>query len=185
MITLREAVQIIQNGGVILYPTDTIWGIGCDPRNTTAVERIFTIKRRNPTKSMILLASNMRQVEQIVPDFPDVCYDLVEFSESPLTIVYPSSQGICSQVCGQDNSVAIRVSKDPFCKQLIDQLKFPLVSTSANISGEHFPLSLSDIPPEIIQAVDGVLENPQFVGTQLPSKIIKIGKNNQIELIRK
>lgn len=184
MDNIKKAVEILRNGGVILYPTDTIWGLGCDPTNDKAIQRIFEIKKRPANKSLILLAESMTQVEQFVPNFPDVCYDLTDFAESPLTIVYPCSRNLSPLVCGDDKSIAIRVSKDVFCKKLIQQFRKPIVSTSANISGERFPLHFDDISNEITEKVDFILENPNYVGTTQPSKIIKIAQNGEVKILR-
>lgn len=184
MSNITKAIEIMRNGGVILYPTDTIWGIGCDPTNEVAIQRVFEIKKRDAKKSFILLAESMTQVEHFVPEFPDVCYDLADFAESPLTIVYPCSKNLSPLVCGNDTSVAIRVTKDLFCKKLIQQFKKPIVSTSANVSGKQFPLHFEDIDSEIIEQVDFVLENPQYTGTKTPSKIIQIAKNGVIKILR-
>jgi L-threonylcarbamoyladenylate synthase len=182
---IAKAVEIIQNGGVILYPTDTIWGIGCDPTNEKAIKRIIEIKKRSEGKSFVLLADTINRVERYVKEFPEVCYDLVDLATEPLTIVYPVSSGLSSLVCGEDGSVAFRVTADMFCRKLIQHLKKPIVSTSANISGEAFPTRFQDIAQEIIDQVDFVLHNPDYIGTKTPSKIIKFSKNGNIELIRR
>jgi len=182
---IAKAVEIIQNGGVILYPTDTIWGIGCDPTNEKAIKRIIEIKKRSEGKSFILLADSINRVERYVKEFPEVCYDLVDLATEPLTIIYPVSMGLSPLVCGEDGSVAFRVTADMFCRRLIQQLKKPIVSTSANISGKSFPIRFEDIAQEIVDQVDFVLDNPDYIGTKNPSKIIKFSKNGNIELIRR
>jgi L-threonylcarbamoyladenylate synthase len=180
-----KATEAIKTGGVVLYPTDTIWGLGCDPSNDDAVRKVMDIKKRDESKSFILLVDSIHMLERYVPEFPEICYDLIETAIDPLTIIYPSSKGLSKLVTAADGSIGIRVTQDPFCKKLIQTLRKPILSTSANISGEPFPLDLDSVSPEIKDKVDFILENPTFQSSKTPSKIIKIGKNGEIELIRR
>jgi L-threonylcarbamoyladenylate synthase len=180
-----QATEVIKNGGVILYPTDTIWGLGCDPSNDEAVRKVMKIKQRDESKSFILLVDSIPMLERFVPEFPEICYDLIETAIDPLTIIYPTSKGLSNLVTAADGSIGIRVTNDPFCKKLIQTMRKPILSTSANISGESFPMDFDSISPEIKDQVDFVLNNPGFKSSETPSKIIKIAKNGEIELIRR
>lgn len=180
-----KATEVIKNGGVLLYPTDTIWGIGCDPSNDDAVRKVMSIKQRDESKSFILLVDSISMLEKYVPEFPEICYDLIETAIEPLTIIYPTSRGFSKLVTGDDGSIGIRVTQDLFCKKLIQTLRRPILSTSANISGEPFPEDFDSVDDRIKQKVDYILDNPAFKSSQTPSKIIKISKNGEIELIRR
>jgi L-threonylcarbamoyladenylate synthase len=180
-----KAAEVIKNGGVVLYPSDTIWGLGCDPTNEKAVQKVMEIKKRNEAKSFILLVDSIPMLERYVPEFPEICYELIEVAIDPLTIVYPTSKGLSKLVTGNDGSIGIRVTMDPMCKKLIQTIRKPLVSTSANISGEPFPMDFEGISQEIKDKVDFIMDNPEFKSSQTPSKIIKIHRNGEIELIRR
>lgn len=180
-----KATEVIRSGGVILYPTDTIWGLGCDPSNSEAVKKVMAIKQRDESKSFILLVDSAPMLEMFVPEFPEICYDLIDTAIDPLTIIYPTSQGLSSLVTGQDGSIGIRVTQDSFCKKLIQTLRRPILSTSANISGKPFPTDIESVDENIVRQVDFTLNNPNFKSSETPSKIIKIGKNGEIELIRR
>lgn len=180
-----KAAEVIKNGGVVLYPSDTIWGLGCDPTNEKAVQKVMEIKKRNEAKSFILLVDSIPMLERYVPEFPEICYELIEVAIEPLTIVYPTSKGLSKLVTGNDGSIGIRVTMDPMCKKLIQTIRKPLVSTSANISGEPFPMDFESISQEIKDKVDFIMDNPEFKSSQTPSKIIKIHRNGEIELIRR
>jgi L-threonylcarbamoyladenylate synthase len=180
-----KAAEVIKNGGVVLYPSDTIWGLGCDPTNEKAVQKVMEIKKRNEAKSFILLVDSIPMLERYVPEFPEICYELIEVAIDPLTIIYPTSKGLSKLVTGNDGSIGIRVTMDPMCKKLIQTIRKPLVSTSANISGEPFPMDFEGISQEIKDKVDFIMDNPEFKSSQTPSKIIKIHRNGEIELIRR
>jgi len=174
----------IKKGGTILYPTDTIWGIGCDATNEIAVKRIFEIKKRPPAKAMVILVAEASQLD-FYAEIPDVARDLVEYAENPLTIIYPNAKGIARPLIAEDGSIAIRVVKDEFCKMLINNLRKPLVSTSANISGEPAPPFFDEISEEIKSGVDYIVPLRQSEHTKsAPSRIIKLGMNGAIEVIR-
>lgn len=177
-------VKTIKSGGTVLYLSDTIWGLGCDPSNESAVEKIIQLKNRPTEKSFIVLTDHFRFLEKIVPEFPEVCYDLVDLSTDPLTIIYPNAKGLAKQVTAEDGSVGIRVTKDPYCISYLRALNGPLLSTSANLSGEPFPKSFKDIHPSIIAGVDYILECTQERKNPRPSKVIKIGLDSRIEIIR-
>ena len=148
---IEEAVRVLRQGGVILYPTDTVWGLGCDATSEQAVERIFRIKKRSSAKSLVLLACDMDMVARYVKEIPDIAIDLVEVNDAPMTIIYPGAQLLAPNVVAEDGSVGIRIPLDTednspasFCRQLVRRLGKPLVSTSANISGEDAPKCFSD-----------------------------------------
>lgn len=182
---VEKAAEIIKAGGIILYPTDTIWGIGCDPANDKAVNRIFELKGRDSQKSLILLVSSEQLLNKYVKEIPDICYDLIDLSDKPLTIVYPRGQHVAPGVCAEDGSIAIRFTKDEFCSKLMNKTSCGLISTSANISGEAFPLSLDDISDSIRNGVDYIVNLPLQNKVIKPSQIVKIGLNNEVTIIRK
>src|ERR1700735_5398908 len=158
---VAKAFKIIQDGGIILYPTDTIWGIGCDATNTEAVKKIYRLKQRDEAKSMIILLDTENKLESYISEVNQLAYDLIEYAENPLTLVLPGAKNISPALISGDGSIGIRVSKYPFCQQLIQQLRKPLVSTSANISGKPSPQYFSQIALEIIEGVDYVVELEQ------------------------
>lgn len=182
---IREAVRVMQSGGVILYPTDTIWGIGCDACNENAVRRVFEIKRRAEAKSVISLVDSEVKVEFYVRSVPDVAWQLWECSDEPLTLVLDGARNLASGVIASDGSVALRVTREAFSRQLCMRMKRAIVSTSANIAGEPAPRCFSEISPEILQAVDYVcLSRRDEAPRQAPSHIIKIGPSGEVKIIR-
>ena len=182
---IREAVRVMQSGGVILYPTDTIWGIGCDACNEDAVRRVFEIKRRAEAKSVISLVDSEVKVEFYVRSVPDVAWQLWECSDEPLTLVLDGARNLASGVIASDGSVALRVTREAFSRQLCVRMKRAIVSTSANIAGEPAPRCFSEISPEILQAVDYVcLSRRDEAPRQTPSHIIKIGPSGEVKIIR-
>ncbi len=191
---LAEALRVVREGGTILYPTDTVWGLGCDATNAAAVARIFEIKQRADSKSLVLLASDLDMVAKYVKEIPSIAVDLVEVNDAPMTIIYPGA--ICSETgdkwhlaascVAADGTVGIRIPLAPWCKQLVFKLGRPLVSTSANISGEPTPQRFSDIPQEIKDAVDFVVPpSVDTASTGRASQILKVGLRGEIEIIRK
>jgi L-threonylcarbamoyladenylate synthase len=181
---VKICVNILKKGGVILYPTDTVWGIGCDATNESAVKRVFEIKKRPSSKAMVILVSDASQLDTYA-DVPEVAKDLVEFAENPLTIVYPGAKRLATSLISEDRSIAIRVVKDEFCEMLMNSLRKPLVSTSANISGEAAPAFFDEISDEIKSKVDYIVPLRQSDrAKRAPSKIIKLGMNGSIEIIR-
>jgi L-threonylcarbamoyladenylate synthase len=181
---IRKCIDILKKGGTILYPTDTIWGIGCDATNELAVKKIFEIKKRPTAKAMVILVAELSQVEYYA-EIPEVAWDLVEYAENPLTIVYPNAKRIAASLIGEDGTIAIRVVKDEFCRMLINSLRKPIVSTSANISGEVAPAYFDEISEEIKSKVDYIVPLRQSEKTKSkPSRIIKLGMNGAFEIIR-
>lgn len=182
---IEKAAEIIKNGGVILYPTDTIWGLGCDPNNEEALDKLIRIKKRDPNKSLIVLVNNEALLQRYVKNIPDVCYDLIDYTDRPLTIVYPDAQYLSKKVIGKDGSVAIRITKDEFCQRLIQRCKNGIVSTSANISNEPYLGNLEDLPEAITSEVDYIVNLPLKSNSVKPSQIIQIKKNGEFTIIRK
>lgn len=191
---LAEALRTVREGGTILYPTDTVWGLGCDATNAAAVARIFEIKQRAEAKSLVLLASDLDMVAKYVKEIPSIAIDLVEVNDAPMTIIYPgatcSETGdrwhLAANAVADDGTVGIRIPLMDWCKQLVFKLGRPLVSTSANLSGEPTPKRFSDIPQALKDAVDFVV--PPSVDTQSTgraSQILKVGLGGEIEIIRK
>ncbi len=182
---IDEAVRILKAGGVILYPTDTVWGLGCDATNEEAVAKVFAIKRRSEAKSLVLLACDLDMVALHVKEIPSIAIDLVEVNDAPMTIVYPGAQGLAANVVAEDGSVGIRIPRHEFCEQLVRRLRRPLVTTSANVSGEPAPASFADIAPEIRAAVDWTAPRRFEQGsTGRASQIIKLGLRGEVEIIR-
>ncbi|WP_179414902.1 L-threonylcarbamoyladenylate synthase [Mucilaginibacter sp. E4BP6] len=183
---VAKAFKIIQDGGIILYPTDTIWGIGCDATNTEAVQKIYRLKQRDEAKSMIILLDNDNKLQSYVAEVPDVAYDLIEFAENPLTLVMPGAKNISPALINKDGSIAIRIVKNDFCEQLIQRLRKPLVSTSANISGKASPQYFSQVDQEIIDGVDYVVDIDQHsMEIKNPSTIMRLEPGGKFEFIRR
>ena len=183
--TYHEAIQTLKSGGVLLYPSDTIWGLGCDVRNEQAIDKILALKNRPSTKGLIVLISKIEQLSEYVEQVPDLAWDLVEFAEDPLTIIYPKGKNVSPSLLGTDGSIAIRLVKDEFCKGLIYRYQRAIVSTSANLSGEPSPLNFASIAPSIASGVDGILKNPAGDGpAKKASKIVQLGLYGDYKLIR-
>ncbi len=181
---MENIINILKSGGTILYPTDTIWGIGCDATNIEAVNKIFDIKKREKNKSMIILVESEKRLQDLV-DVPEMAWEIIDLSEKPVTIVYENPRGLPKELLAEDGSIGIRLVKNDFCKKLITKLNKPLVSTSANFSGEKSPLKFSDISAEIIDLVDyAVEENRDVVSKYSGSSVIKIWSDNRIKVLR-
>jgi len=182
---IEHCLIILEKGGTLLYPTDTIWGIGCDATNPMAVERVFRIKRRDDSKSLIILLDDAGKIGDYVEEVPGPARKMVASAASPLTIIYPGAKNLADNVMAEDRSVAIRVVKHDFCRELIRKFGKPIVSTSANISGENYPAGFAQISPEIKNSVDHVVDEIFCNRDKVqPSKIIKIEKNGEITVIR-
>ncbi len=182
---IRKACEVMRNGGVILYPTDTVWGIGCDATNEEAVKRVFEIKRRADSKAMLVLVDSPVKVESYVEDVPEVAWDLMEMTDKPLTIIYDGAKNLAPNLIAADGTVGIRVTAEEFSKQLCFAFRKPVVSTSANISGQPSPAVFSEISDEIKQAVDYVVDcRRNETGHSKPSSIIKLGKGGEVKIIR-
>lgn len=183
---LNKALETLKNGGIILYPTDTIWGIGCDATNPEAVEKVFALKGRNKGKSMIVLLHNDNQLAGYVNDVPEVAYQLIEVADRPMTIIYSNAKNLASNVIAEDGSVGIRIVNHPFCQQLLQRFRKPIVSTSANISGQPSAAAFDEIAEEIKQGVDYIVQYGQQDTTKgKPSIIMKLDPSGKFEFIRK
>jgi L-threonylcarbamoyladenylate synthase len=182
---IKKALDVLYSGGVILYPTDTVWGIGCDATNEKAVQRIFEIKKRADAKAMLVLIDNPGKLQSYVEEIPDIAWDLIEMTQKPLTIIYLGAKNLAKNLIAEDKSVGIRVTNEAFSKTLCMRFKRPIVSTSANVSGQPTPANFSQISREIISAVDYVVNFRQNeLSEPKPSSIIKLGKGNLFQLIR-
>ena len=182
---LREALDCLKKGGIILYPTDTIWGIGCDATNSEAVKRIFNLKKRADSKSMLVLVNNEAALERIVNEVPDVAWQLLEASVNPLTVIYDNARGVAPELIAEDGTIGIRITKENFSNELCRRFGKPIVSTSANISGEKSPAFYKEISDEIKKGVDYIVAYRQDDDTKkTASNIIKLGKNGEVKIIR-
>ncbi|NRT15576.1 L-threonylcarbamoyladenylate synthase [Flavobacterium sp. 28A] len=180
-----KAYEIIKNGGIILYPTDTVWGIGCDATNPEAVAKIYKLKKRAETQSMIVLMNGEKMMYNVFKDIPEVAWQILDFSENPTTLVLDNPRNVATNLIATDKTLGVRIIKEPFCFKLLERMKKPLVSTSANISGQATPKSFKEINPEIIKGVDYVvnLQRDKIAGK--PSTIIKLTNDSQVKVIRK
>ena len=181
----NNALLTLKKGGLILYPTDTVWGIGCDATNAEAVEKVFKLKQRSDDKSLICLVSDFKMLNEFIEDVPEVAYDILKYAAKPTTIIYDEPIRIAENIIAKDNTLAIRVVKDDFCKTLIRKFRKPIVSTSANISGTPTPGTYSEIDPLILEGVDYVVNLHRDKKTGKPSAIIKLGNDGSVKVIRK
>jgi len=181
-----KAVDVLKAGGLILYPTDTIWGIGCDATNSEAVKKVYAIKKRQEAKSLIVLVDNAIRLERTIEEVPEVAWDLIEYSEKPVTIIYDKPKGIAANAVHKDKSLGIRIVQDKFCKELIRKLNKPIVSTSANISGKKQATNFSEIDQEIKNAVDHIVNlRHEELNLNQSSMVIKLDASGLINIIRK
>lgn len=183
---IRTAVQTLRQGGLILYPTDTIWGIGCDAANEEAVRRIFQLKRREDSKAMICLVDSADRMQRYLRQVPDVAWDVVEYADKPLTLILDGAVNLAPSLIAEDGSVGLRVTKENISHELCYRFQKAIVSTSANISGEPSPACFDEISEEIRQGVDYIMRSRQNdTSKSKPSQIIKLGLDGQIKIIRK
>ena len=181
----HDAITSLKSGGVILYPSDTIWGLGCDVRMDASIEKLLQIKNRPADKGLIVLISKIEQLSEYVEEVPEIAWDLVEFAEDPLTVIYPKGKNVSRHLLGPDGSIAIRLVKDEFCKGLIYRYQRGIVSTSANLSGDASPINFETVAGSIKEQVDYILQNPNpKKGSGKPSKIVKLGLGGEYALIR-
>lgn len=182
---IRRAVEVMNKGGIILYPTDTIWGLGCDATNADAVRRIYEIKQRTDAKALISLVDSETKVQFYVKEVPEVAWDVMELSERPITVVFDGGRNLAPNLLAEDGSVAIRITKEAFSKELCMRMKRAVVSTSANISGQPAPRCFTEISEEIKGAVDYICTSRQDEPpTQTASSIIKLGAGGEVTIIR-
>lgn len=182
---LRLAIETLKKGGIILYPTDTVWGIGCDATNAEAVQRIYALKKRAESKSMIVLVHDLPTLERTVLEVPEVAYDMVDLAIRPLTIIYDKAVGVAPNLLAEDGSLAVRLTRERFSRDLCKGLRRPVVSTSANISGEPTPAIYSAIGQEILDGVDYVVHyRRDDRSVSPPSQIIKLSSDARVQIIR-
>lgn len=182
---VKEIVEILRKGGVILYPTDTVWGVGCDATNAEAVDKIYKLKGSDDKKSMLVLCGNVDSVVRYVNKAPSVAFDVMEMTSKPLTAILPGAVNVATNLIPEEGTLGIRVPDHEFCQQLLRRFGRPIVSTSANISGEDTPKRFNEISEEIIKGVDYVVD-PRFEGkpTRNPSSIISFGADGAVKIIR-
>jgi len=182
---IHKAYEVIQGGGIILYPTDTVWGIGCDATNADAVAKIYALKKRAESQSMIVLMNGEKMMYNVFKEIPEVAWQIIDFAEKPTTLILDKPRNVAPNLIAPDNTLGIRIVKEPFCFKLLERMKKPLVSTSANISGQPTPASFKEISPEIIKGVDYVvnLHRDRIAGK--PSTIIKLTNDSQVKVLRK
>lgn len=182
---VREACEVLKNGGIILYPTDTIWGIGCDATNEEAVKRVYELKHREDSKAMLVLLDDVGKLASYV-EVPDVAYELLEVNDKPMTIIYPNAKNLAKNLIAQDRTIGIRITSEIFTKALLYRFRKPIVSTSANISGESSPKCFAEISEAVKSAVDYVVDfRQEETSNPAPSSIIKLGVGGEIQIIRK
>lgn len=181
---IKKSVAILQKGGLILYPTDTVWGIGCDATDPEAVKKVYELKKREDSKALVCLVANQAMLERFVEKVPEVAYDIMDLATKPTTIVFDNPKGIAENLIASDNSLAIRVASDQFCQRMIQKFGKPLVSTSANISGMPTPKDFASIDKEILKGVDYVVNLRLENKNTSPSSIIKLGNDGQVRVIR-
>ncbi|GEQ85834.1 translation factor Sua5 [Patiriisocius marinistellae] len=181
---IENALAVLKRGGIILYPTDTVWGIGCDATHPDAIDRIYKLKQRAESKSMVCLVNDFKMLNQFVEDIPEVAYDILKYAAKPTTIIYDDPIRVSENIIASDNTLAIRVVQDDFCKQLCRKFRRPIVSTSANISGQKTPGSFSEISKEILYGVDYIVDLNRTGKSEKPSAIIKLSKDGHVKIIR-
>ena len=184
-IEIHNAYEVTKNGGIILYPTDTVWGIGCDASNEEAVAKIYALKQREESKSMICLMNGEKMMYHVFAKIPEVAWEILDHSERPTTLILDQPKNVAKNIIAEDNTLGIRIVKDPFCFKLMERMKRPLVSTSANISGNATPMNFKEISPEIIKGVDYVVNLHHDKVCKKPSAIIKLTLDSQVKVIRK
>lgn len=182
---IKNAIEVLNRGGLILYPTDTVWGIGCDATNELAVQKVFDLKQRADSKALLVLIDNPMRLEMYLRTVPDMAWDLIDVADKPLTIIYDEAKNLASNLLSEDGSVGIRVTREAFSHKLCERFRRPIVSTSANVSGQPTPSCFLEIDAQIVQGVDYVVGYRQNDPEKAkPSSIIKLGNGGQIQVIR-
>ncbi len=181
---INNCIQTLKKGKLILYPTDTVWGIGCDATNPDAVKKVYALKERLDSKAFICLVSNQAMLERYVKTVPDVAYDIMDLATKPTTIIFDQPIGVAPNLIASDNTLGIRVASDKFCQYLIGKFGKPIVATSANISGQRTPKHFKEIDPKILKGVDYVVNLQDESKSPFPSSIIKLGNDGQVRVIR-
>lgn len=182
---INNSLNCLKSGGTLIYPTDTAWGLGCDPVNDKAINKIHEIKKSDKTKPMLVLMNSTAMLERYVNHIPPIAFELMEAAIHPLTIIYPEAKNISEKLMGEDGSIGVRIINDNFCLNLLKRFRRPIVSTSANISGEELPTGADDINKEILSKVDYIVDTQYNNKTNRYSDIIKLGTKGEIQIIRK
>lgn len=183
---INKCIEVLRRGGIIIYPTDTVWGIGCDATDSEAVKKIFEIKHRSDSKALITLVDSVAALERVVPDIPEVAYQLIDVAVDPMTIVYDNASGVAPEVIASDGSIGVRLTRERFSAELCRRLRHPLVSTSVNVSGEPAPKSFAEIDSALLSAVDHVCEwGRELPWASKPSTVIKLSAGGVIKFLRK
>lgn len=181
---INACLKVLEEGGLILYPTDTVWGIGCDATNEGAVQKVYALKNRDDSKALICLVANNAMLERHVANVPELAYDIIDLSTKPTTIIYDGPKGVAKNLVASDKTLAIRVASDKFCQYLINKFRKPIVSTSANVSDEPNPKDFHEISESILKGVDYVVNLPPESLNAVPSAIIKLGNDGTVKVIR-
>lgn len=181
---IENCISVLKEGGLILYPTDTVWGIGCDATNETAVKKVYALKNREDSKALISLVANDAMLERHIDKVPDLAYDIMDLATKPTTIIYDRPRGVAPNLVAADNTLAVRVASDKFCRYLINKFRKPIVSTSANVSGQDTPKSFAEISETILKGVDYVVNLRPEIHNAIPSSIIKLGNDGIVKVIR-
>lgn len=181
---IKNTIEQLKKGNTILYPTDTVWGIGCDATNEAAVKKIFELKQRAESKSLIILVDSLEMLTDIVDEVPDQVLQILENPEKPTTFILKNPKGMAKNIIAKDNTLAIRIADDTFCKKLIKEFQKPIVSTSANISGDSTPMAFKEIHPVVLEGVDYVVNLRQNEISSHSSRIIKILDDGTIQVLR-
>ncbi len=181
---INACLKVLEEGGLILYPTDTVWGIGCDATNEEAVRKVYTLKNRDDSKALICLVANDAMLERHIDKVPELAYDIMDLSTKPTTVIYDRPKSVAKNLIAEDNTLAIRVASDKFCKYLINKFRKPVVSTSANVSDEPSPKGFHEISESILKGVDYVVNLPPENPNAVPSAIIKLGNDGTVKVIR-
>ncbi len=181
---IKRCIEVLESGGLILYPTDTVWGIGCDATNEEGIGKIYQLKKRPDSKTMICLVANDFMLEKHIETVPELAYDILDLADKPTTIIYDNPRGVAQNLIAKDNTLAIRVASDTFCKRLISTFKKPIVSTSANLGGQPTPSSYTEISQTILKGVDYVVNLQRDIKKARPSSIIKLANDGTVQVIR-
>jgi L-threonylcarbamoyladenylate synthase len=182
---ISRCLEVLRSGGVIAYPTDTIWGLGCDATRPDAVEKIYSIKQRNQAQSLLVLLEHEGRLARYLKEVPEIAYQLIEVSDKPLTIIYPEARNLAPNLLAEDGSIGIRIVKDLFCEKLLAAFRKPIVSTSANLHGQKSPAVFTEIAEEILEKVDYVVQwRQEDTRRNTASSILKIGQKGEISIIR-
>jgi L-threonylcarbamoyladenylate synthase len=182
---INKCIEVLKAGGIILYPTDTVWGLGCDATNEEAVKKIFEIKQRNDAKSLITLVCNDGMLQRYVTEVPELAWDIIDLATKPTTIIYPKGKNLAKNALADDGSIGIRLIKNDFCNKLIYKFNKPIISTSANLSGEPTPIDFKSISEVIKSNVDYIVNSQFDQGNHAPSSVLKLALNGEIQVLRK